>query len=313
MTHQDTAGRVPPARQPQRLPSRGRTGRRVRRVVFWALFGLAIALLLTSLATLALSTRGFVDSSPTMEQTINPGDHLFVAPGSSVRRGDVVVLHVPATATGPDSTFVKRVIGLPGDHVACCDARGRVTVNGKPLNETYLYPGDHPSVVSFSVRLGPGQIWVMGDRRNISLDSRSWGPVRESGIVGRVIAVEHGFSMTALRTPRTFVADGLAPADTRLDHYLRLIFLAAGCVAVLLILAVTGLVSALIRGWRSRRTAPPLPGLPPDGPVPAPRTPSAPESSFGGQPAPRPEPVLPSEPASWPGADPLPPLEPDSP
>jgi signal peptidase I len=241
--------------------------RRITRIAFWALVGLATALLITSLAIPVNSTRGYTDSSPTMEPAISPGDRLLIAVGGSIRRGDVVALHVPATATGLDSTFMKRVIGLPGDHVACCNARGELTVNGKALDETYLYPGDQPSAMAFSVRLGSGQIWVMGDRRNISADSREWGPVRESGVVGRVILVMHGSSFTALRTPQAFVSAGLAPADTRLDSYLRLALQAAACVAVLLILLVVGVTSTLVRRRRSRRASPPLPQAPPAGPV----------------------------------------------
>ena len=62
--------------------------------------------------------------------------------------------------------YVKRVIGLPGDRASCCDALGRITVNGVPLNEqSYLYPGDQPSAQRFSVTVPPGRLWVMGDHR----------------------------------------------------------------------------------------------------------------------------------------------------
>jgi signal peptidase I len=256
MTHQDTTGRVPPDPSLRRHDDRGGSGRRIRRatrIAFWTLVGLATAVLITSLAIPVLSTRGFTDSAPTMEPAISPGQHLLVAVGGAIRRGDIVVLHVPATATGPDSMYVQRVIGLPGDHVACCNAQGHVTVNGRPLNETYLYPGDRPSEVTFSARLHQGQIWVMGDRRNISLDSRTWGPVRESGVVGRVILVMHGSSFTPVRTPQAFVSAGLAPPDTRLDFYVRLGLAAAASVAALVILVIAGVTSFLVRQRRSRR------------------------------------------------------------
>jgi signal peptidase I len=255
VSHQDIAGRVPGAGPPQPAV-RGRLRRGVRRTAFWMLVCLATGLLVASVAILVLGTRGFSDTSPTMEPAISTGDRLFVAAGTSIRRGDVVVLHRPATATSPDSTYVKRVIGLPGDHVACCDASGRVTVNSRPLHEGgYLYPGNRPSRRTFSVTLGPGQIWVMGDRRNLSADSREWGPVRLSGVVGRVILVVHGSSVAALKTPQAFVSAGLAPADTRLDHYLRLAYLAAACAAALLILTIAGIISLVIRGRRSGRAA----------------------------------------------------------
>ncbi len=257
---------------------RGHRGRLARRIVFWVVVVVALALLVTSTGIVVRTFRGFVDGSPTMENTIGPTDRLFVSAGSGIRRGDVVVLHVPATATGPDHTFVKRLIGLPGDHVACCNARGRVTVNGKALDETYLYPGDPPSRLTFSVTLGKGKIFVMGDRRNISVDSRTWGPVSESGVVGRVVLLQHGRSFIALRTPRAFVSDGLAPPDTRPDMYVRLVLVAAGSLIALLILAFIGIISTVVRGRRSRRAvslrappAPPSQPAPPAPPAPAPQ------------------------------------------
>jgi signal peptidase I len=165
------------------------------------------------------------------------------------------VLRVPVRQSRTDGLFVKRVIGLPGDHVACCDAKGQITVNGKPLDETYVYPGNRASVSRFSVALGRGQIWVMGDHRNISVDSRKWGPVPVSGVVGRVVFAGHGSDFAALRTPPAFVSDGLAPADTRPDLYLRLAVLALASVALLLLLAIFGITHSAVRRRRSRRAA----------------------------------------------------------
>src|SRR5215831_9839124 len=88
-----------------------------------------------------------------------------------VRLWDGVTNLVGISAPGTD--YIKRVIGLPGDHVACCDARGRVTVNGVPLSEqSYVHPGDAPSQVPFSVTVPPGRLWVLGDNRANSDDSR---------------------------------------------------------------------------------------------------------------------------------------------
>jgi signal peptidase I len=96
----------------------------------------------------------------------------------------------------PGDILIKRVIGLPGDKVACCDAQGRVTVNGVALNETsYLYPGNAPSEVRFSITVPPGRLWVMGDHRLISDDSRDHlgdpggGTVPESAVVGRAFVI----------------------------------------------------------------------------------------------------------------------------
>ena len=246
MSQPGYATRVPPT-----LPPKRRTGR----IVFWVLFGLAVVLLVTSIVIPIESITPYSMPSTSMAKTIVPPDEIFAAPGSGIRRGDVVVLHLPATVAGANGDFVKRVIGLPGDHVACC-ARGHVTVNGKPLDESYLYPGDPPSRTTFSVRLGHGQLWVMGDHRKISLDSQDWGPVPASDVIGRIILVNHNFKLTALHTPPTFVTDGLAPVDTRSDVYLAWLALTAVSVLALLVLAITGITRVMIRRRRSSKNLP---------------------------------------------------------
>jgi signal peptidase I len=92
--------------------------------------------------------------------------------------------------------YIKRVIGLPGDHVRCCDPHGRITVNGVPLTEqSYLFPGNSPSAQAFSVTVPPGSLWVMGDHRAVSYDSRGHlgdpggGAVPESAVIGRAFVI----------------------------------------------------------------------------------------------------------------------------
>jgi signal peptidase I len=92
--------------------------------------------------------------------------------------------------------LVKRVVGVGGDHVACCDAQGRVTVNGVPLNEqSYLMTGAKPSERRFDVTVPTGRIWVMGDNRSNSEDSRfhqdlpGGGTVPAKDVVGKVWAI----------------------------------------------------------------------------------------------------------------------------
>jgi signal peptidase I len=191
-----------------------------------------------------------------MEPTVQPGDDVLAGLGSAVRRGDIIILRLPSgfstkISTGGD--YVRRVIGLRGDRVACCDSDGRVTVDGKPLNETYLYPGDRPSEQPFSVTLGAGQLWVLGDHRSIAADSRVWGPVPEGDVAGRVEEVRHSGSFSQVQTPQTFVAEGLAPPDGRTTTVL--IPLALGSLAVLALLALTvfGLIRTVVRRRRRRR------------------------------------------------------------
>ena len=64
------------------------------------------------------------------------------------------------------------MIGLPGDRVMCCDKQGRITVNGIPLDEPYLFPEDEPSMSDFDVTVPEARLWVMGDHRSASSDSR---------------------------------------------------------------------------------------------------------------------------------------------
>jgi signal peptidase I len=108
--------------------------------------------------------------------------------------------------------YIKRVIGLPGDHVACCNAAGQVTVNGVPLSESsYLYPGNIPSALKFNFIVPPGRLWVMGDHRLVSYDSRGHqgdpggGTIPESGVLGRAFVIIWPASRIGfLNIPATF-------------------------------------------------------------------------------------------------------------
>ncbi|MFE9634478.1 signal peptidase I [Streptomyces sp. NPDC006463] len=143
----------------------------------------------------------FLIPSRSMEPTLEVGDRVLVDKlayrfGDQPRRGDMVVfdgtgsfvrerpaghpvgeaLHGVASALGlaqpSDTDFVKRVVGVGGDDVVCCDAGGRIKVNGVPLEEPYVYPGDAPSKVPFRIVVPVGTLWVMGDHRSQSRDSR---------------------------------------------------------------------------------------------------------------------------------------------
>jgi signal peptidase I len=117
---------------------------------------------------------GFLDFLPFYDAGDNPVHHIFRAP----RRGDIVVFKFP---NQPNRDFIKRIIGEPGDTVEVKD--GLVFVNGGVLDEKYII--DKPAYTYGPEIVPEGQYFVLGDNRNNSYDSRSWGFVPEEDIVGR--------------------------------------------------------------------------------------------------------------------------------
>jgi signal peptidase I len=136
-----------------------------------------------------------------MRATLQPGDHVLVDRVSQhlrgVHRGDVVVIDGRDLLVSEGRRYVvKRVLGVEGDHVVCCDPRGRLVVNGASLDERrYLFPGDAPSEIRFDVTVPAGRLWLLGDHRSESVDSRALlgrpggGLIRSDRLVGRVVAV----------------------------------------------------------------------------------------------------------------------------
>jgi signal peptidase I len=111
------------------------------------------------------------------------------------RRGQVVVFDAPPSVTSsgcgePGSAFVKRLIGLPGDQIHE-DGQGYISINGRRLNEPYVSAAVRAQDTSYRNRswaVPPGEYFMMGDNRGMSCDSRAWGPVTRSELIGPVFA-----------------------------------------------------------------------------------------------------------------------------
>jgi signal peptidase I len=239
----------------------GKGSQKKKQGSFWKelpiLIGVALAL---AMVIKAFAVQAFYIPSQSMENTLKVGDRVLVNKivyhTRDIKRGDVVVFNgldswdpevqysapsnpVSKVLRGIGSAFgvvpgekdyIKRVIGVPGDHVACCNAQGRVTVNGHPLDEqAYLYkdPETHeqnkPSDAKFKITVPPGRLWVMGDHREVSYDSRGHlgdpggGTIPESHVVGRAFVVV--WPVTRVKTlpiPKTFGQPGLALANATL-------------------------------------------------------------------------------------------------
>jgi signal peptidase I len=224
--------------------------RRWRRIVYWVTFGLLCAAAVGLLVGVFMTTGAVRVASPTMAPTFQSGNQaIYQRDASGIVRGDVVVVQVP----GEDGVLVRRIIGLPGDRVACCDSAGRVVVDGKALNEDYLPPGVVPSRTKFTVALAPEQIWLMGDNRAIAVDSRMWGALAMSDIVGRVLQVSGSGGNTLVRTPATFTAEGLAPYDHRLPLPLLLIILALPAILAVIAQGTAGTIMWAVRRRRRQQ------------------------------------------------------------
>ncbi|MBW1598184.1 signal peptidase I [Streptomyces sp. JJ38] len=208
---------------------------------------LGVAVLIALLLKTFL-VQAFVIPSGSMEQTIRIDDRVLVDKltpwfGSEPERGDVVVFEDPGgwledqqqpepqddpvgiaqaksfltfiglLPSDDEQDLIKRVIAVGGDRVVCCDEDGRVTVNGTPLNEPYLHPGNRPSEIPFDVTVPEDRLFVMGDHRSNSADSRfhledpGEGTIPTDLVVGRAVVIAWPLShWTGLGEPETYAS-----------------------------------------------------------------------------------------------------------
>jgi signal peptidase I len=186
---------------------------------------LVFVALVVSLFIKSFLVQFFYIPSGSMENTLQINDRVAVNKlpfvSGKINRGDVVVFRDPASwlpeadasskstiktkikdglvlvgvLPNPAKQYlVKRVIGVAGDHIVCCTDK-KLTINGTPVDEPYIFKGNNPSDITFDITVDPGKIWVMGDHRGASADSRyhqddiNKGQVPLSRVTGRVFGV----------------------------------------------------------------------------------------------------------------------------
>jgi signal peptidase I len=195
---------------------------------------LIISALVLSIIVKTFFIQFFYIPSGSMENTLQVNDRVgvnkFGALFSDIKRGEVVVFRDPANWLSPnydDSSgirkvikdslvfvgvlpdpskqyLIKRVIGVGGDKVRCCGKDGKIEVNGVSIDEPYIYEGDKPSDSDFEVEVPQGFIWVMGDHRGASADSRfhtddpNKGMVALDKVTGRATFIIWPFSNLAI-------------------------------------------------------------------------------------------------------------------
>lgn len=262
----------------EQAPAGGKKQRRKR--PFWRdLVVIVVAALALTILLKAFVVEVFSIPSGSMENTLLPGDRVLVSKivyrFRDIARGDVVVFSGQGSwgpdappppgnpflrlwddltnlvgVTAPGTDYIKRVIGLPGDHVVCCDAQGRITVNGVPLSEqSYIHPGDIPSSLPFDITVPAGHLWVMGDNRADSDDSRyrttdpGGGAIPESEVVGRAFVIIW---------PPSRIGDLPIPAT------FQQVALHATAAAPAVLGGTAAALTVGVLAWRRRRRAPEL-------------------------------------------------------
>jgi len=175
-SHSEPSEETPDITEPEGRSRFSLTGR----LAVWVPGGrITLGALLCVAFLLVFSTfvmQPFQIPSTSMQPALRIGDRVLVNKlayrfGSEPRRGDVVVFD--GTGYFGDADYIKRVVGVGGDRVVCCDRQGRIEVNGRSVDETsFLYAGDGPSQVPFDVAVPGGTLFVLGDHRADSRDSR---------------------------------------------------------------------------------------------------------------------------------------------
>lgn len=249
-----TTARSLPTRAERRKLAR-KVKRRRRRSAIKEIPLLVLVAVLIALVLKTFLVQAFVIPSGSMEQTIKIGDRVLVDKltpwfGSRPQRGDVVVFRDPGgwlqqenvakedppvgvkqvkelltfiglLPSDDEQDLIKRVVAVGGDTVKCCGKDGKITVNGVALDEPYLHPDNAPSTLTFEVEVPQGRIFVMGDHRSNSADSRfhldepGKGTVSEDEVVGRAVVIAWPYGhWRKLEEPGTYASVPDARAGT---------------------------------------------------------------------------------------------------
>ncbi|QMU78909.1 signal peptidase I [Streptacidiphilus sp. PB12-B1b] len=211
-------------------------------------------------AVLAVQYRPYSVPTDSMQPTIKPGDVVLAHPvtPSAIGRGDVVVFNDPQWE---GSNLVKRVVGIGGDTVVCCDSSGRITVDGHPVTEPYTRQAGALAGVpqtKFTAVVPPGRLFLLGDNRAVSQDSRVHlmlddGTVAADQVLARVDGTVWPLGHTAA-IARTTAFDALPGRDASAHGPLAAATWATlGGAALVLLTAALGTLGGLARRLRGHR------------------------------------------------------------
>jgi signal peptidase I len=170
---------------------------------------LLVVAIVVAVVVRAFVLQTFYIPSESMEHTLNINDRVLVNKlvyaFREPQRGEIIVFEAPANwrSGAEDEDFIKRVIGIPGDRIVCCDSNQRLMINGYALDEPYIYRDsdgtpDLASEQPFDIVVPAGRYWMMGDHRSHSSDSReryvrsrdvNGSTIPESAVVGRAFVV----------------------------------------------------------------------------------------------------------------------------
>ena len=236
---------APPAAASDPAPERPRSRQRSALLFLRDVVVIVAAALIISFLIKTFLIRSFYIPSESMESTLLVNDRIIVnqlVPDLvTVERGDVIVFRDPGSwltpvpeqprspleegidtiltlvglsASDSDEHLVKRVIGLPGDRIVCCNDLGQLSINGVPLDEPYVVLPEGRVDVSgsdFQQDIPAGQLWVMGDNRYDSSDSRVNGPVPIDDVVGRAFVISWPLDRWGWLDNYPLVFDGVDP------------------------------------------------------------------------------------------------------